>query len=491
MSKQREIHKLYNQIKNNITGNELLLNNDPNMNFLDRFLEMARQSPLYTNDLYLDAIINILNDILNPEKKEGTLAKVQVTTSSEGAFNCATPVVDTIIKDMIEIAQKQNRPHEIEIILPYNSLRGYLVTENALSAFRGFKEIIELEAALLNSVLSHRNFPYVYQGDEKIKSDMDQLFPKTPYSIFDNFITQNEAFGYKMSFLSHPNESWGKKPIDVLIELGLVYNSKDKFEINHSTIQYVLEENKNAWGIENIFNDSKILHATFVSDVNSFYDDENFLVKPKSYLSLKRANKETLVMYKYLSLFLKDHIKIKHIISKIAHNHDLIGANYGSINKGGILSCELVRQEINSILFNSDSANIKDDLSKTEQALLDSVSLRLLKIAKSWSLPNHLKLAILNGTYLNISVTKIGDRAFYGCENLKSITIPNSVTEIGEGAFDGCENLEINIEYDTYKKLKHMIPHNLIAGINILAAPSSPITIMNYINNSNINIIQP
>ncbi len=40
------------------------------------------------------------------------------------------------------------------------------------------------------------------------------------------------------------------------------------------------------------------------------------------------------------------------------------------------------------------------------------------------------------------SVTTIGDHAFYGCRNLKSITIPNSIMAIGEAAFYGCGNLE-------------------------------------------------
>ena len=39
------------------------------------------------------------------------------------------------------------------------------------------------------------------------------------------------------------------------------------------------------------------------------------------------------------------------------------------------------------------------------------------------------------------SVTGIAERAFYGCEELTSLVIPNSVTQIGEKAFAGCSNL--------------------------------------------------
>ena len=39
------------------------------------------------------------------------------------------------------------------------------------------------------------------------------------------------------------------------------------------------------------------------------------------------------------------------------------------------------------------------------------------------------------------SVTSIGERAFYGCSDLTSVTIPYSVTSIGERAFSGCIRL--------------------------------------------------
>ena len=36
------------------------------------------------------------------------------------------------------------------------------------------------------------------------------------------------------------------------------------------------------------------------------------------------------------------------------------------------------------------------------------------------------------------SVTSIGERAFYYCSGLTSVTIPNSVTSMGDNAFYGC-----------------------------------------------------
>lgn len=40
------------------------------------------------------------------------------------------------------------------------------------------------------------------------------------------------------------------------------------------------------------------------------------------------------------------------------------------------------------------------------------------------------------------SITSIGDYAFYGCTHLTSVTIPHTVTSIGESAFDGCTHLK-------------------------------------------------
>ena len=48
---------------------------------------------------------------------------------------------------------------------------------------------------------------------------------------------------------------------------------------------------------------------------------------------------------------------------------------------------------------------------------------------------------IVSSVDIGSGVTSIGERAFYGCENLIGMTIPNSVTSIGEDAFFGCTGL--------------------------------------------------
>ncbi len=48
---------------------------------------------------------------------------------------------------------------------------------------------------------------------------------------------------------------------------------------------------------------------------------------------------------------------------------------------------------------------------------------------------------VIPNVYKDLPVTTIGSRAFYGCINLTSITIPDSVTVIDSHAFSGCSSL--------------------------------------------------
>ena len=82
--------------------------------------------------------------------------------------------------------------------------------------------------------------------------------------------------------------------------------------------------------------------------------------------------------------------------------------------------------------------------------------------------------------------TEIGDRAFFDCTSLKSITIPDSVTRIGEEAFSHCENLksivveEGNPKYDSRNNCNAIIEtatNTLVFGCSTTIIPDSVTTI--------------
>ena len=74
-----------------------------------------------------------------------------------------------------------------------------------------------------------------------------------------------------------------------------------------------------------------------------------------------------------------------------------------------------------------ESGNSTYDSRNNSNAIIETATNRLIAGCQNTIIPN--------------SVTSIGDRAFYDCSSLTSVTIPNSVTYIGDHAFRGCSSL--------------------------------------------------
>ena len=78
------------------------------------------------------------------------------------------------------------------------------------------------------------------------------------------------------------------------------------------------------------------------------------------------------------------------------------------------------------------------------------------------------------------SVTSIGNEAFYDCEGLTSITIPESVTSIGEGAFWGCIGLSSITIPNTVTAIGNCA-FIYCSGISSVTIPGSVTSIGNYV----------
>ena len=58
------------------------------------------------------------------------------------------------------------------------------------------------------------------------------------------------------------------------------------------------------------------------------------------------------------------------------------------------------------------------------------------------SIPIPWKRTSIDSLVIEEGVTEIGDYAFYYCENLRSISFPNTLTRIGAFAFTGCNGID-------------------------------------------------
>ncbi len=102
-----------------------------------------------------------------------------------------------------------------------------------------------------------------------------------------------------------------------------------------------------------------------------------------------------------------------------------IGAGLESMGEEVFYDCE----SLTDIIVSEDNLNYSSD---EYGVLFDKAKTMII----------HYPVGITSASYeIPASVKSIGDRAFYGCTNLTSITIGNSVTSIGNYAFRNCANL--------------------------------------------------
>ena len=75
-------------------------------------------------------------------------------------------------------------------------------------------------------------------------------------------------------------------------------------------------------------------------------------------------------------------------------------------------------------------------------------------------IPWYSSRLLIESVIIQSKVTSIGENAFYGCENLKTITIGKDVAKIGESAFFACISLtsiDVLETNKTYKSLQGVV----------------------------------
>ena len=211
-----------------------------------------------------------------------------------------------------------------------------------------------------------------------------------------------------------------------------------------ATIQKAIKEIIELKGLD-IFKDSKQFFAC-LDDLSPEYQKERRMIK-------KFFDDEL------LKLFIDDTKKVRHRLRIIKDQLEDFGFTedkiYFIIESFGIplgWGQEILDLKADSPMqvpsFNNQPKNQNQvNVNVTDVSLNDDV-LKQWGFTDKNSIPTVLNIpstykALFGNTY---RIVKIDDEVFKGCDNLQSVTIPDTVTEIGKGAFEGCSSLQkVNI----------------------------------------------
>lgn len=113
---------------------------------------------------------------------------------------------------------------------------------------------------------------------------------------------------------------------------------------------------------------------------------------------------------------------------------------------------EDVTTTIDNIVYTADSegttATVAQSKSATgdviipETVTIEGKSYTVTELAKQAFMASALKGTTVTSVELPGTVTKIGEKAFNSCTQLKSVNIPEGITELGTNMFNKCESLE-------------------------------------------------
>lgn len=81
-------------------------------------------------------------------------------------------------------------------------------------------------------------------------------------------------------------------------------------------------------------------------------------------------------------------------------------------------------------------------------------------------------------------VTRIGDYAFFNCENVTSVSLPNGLLELGEGCFSQCRNLKTLVLPDTLEVIEAGA-FGTMTSLTEITIPAATNTIADYIFSGN------